>query len=97
MLKVLINVILRSVIISAVVAGLTYGSYWICKGLAWASTQLTAILTQFGEFVKGNTPVLIVIIVVVTIANVVFECVSGRFGSGFQVKTRRRKKGTDEE
>ena len=65
MLKGLRNVILRSVIISAVVAGLTYGSYWICKGLAWASTQLTAILTQFGEFVKGNTPVLIVIIVVV--------------------------------
>lgn len=98
MLKGLRNVIVRSVIISAVVAGLTYGSYWICKGLAWASTQLVAALTQFGEFVKGNTAALVVIIVVVTIANVVFECISGRASGGLKTRTRRRKsKSSDEE
>lgn len=99
MLKFIRNVVVRSIVISAVVAGVTYGSYWICKGLAWATTQLTALLTTFGEFVKGNTPALVFIIVLVTIANVIFELVSGKASGGFKPTRRRRKasKEADEE
>ena len=92
MFKFIKNVVVRSIVICAAVAGLSYGSFWICKGLSWLTTNLTTILTNFGTYVKGNIPVLITIIVVVTIANVIFELVANRFHNGGFSRSRRRKK-----
>lgn len=76
MLKAIRNVVVRTVVISAVVLGISFGSYYICKGLSWLTTQLTTWFDTFGAFVKGNWVSLVVVIVVVTIANVLFEILS---------------------
>mgnify|MGYP001119322994 CR=1 FL=1 len=97
MFKFIKNVVIRSIVISAVVAGLSYGSYWICKALAWATTNLTTLLTQLGTYVKANVPVLITIIVLVTIANVVYELIAGRVKNGTSGRSKWRKKASKAE
>lgn len=91
MFKFIRNVVVRSFVISAVVVGLAFGSYWLCKGLAWASTHLVTILAQVWTYAKSNVPVMILVIVLVTIANVAFELVSSRFNKGGGNRKMRKK------